>query len=124
MTKKDFYTKEVFKLFDEVGYTFGCNFTIDDVSVLNGLIIDHYPEYEVHTGASKCVIVPNDKSYVIKIPFTGEGADEIYENDMDLRLAVKHCLVSRNLVLIIQNVLMINGCLKMQATHKIIGIIV
>ena len=83
MTKKDFYTKEVFKLFDEVGYTFGCNFTIDDVSVLNGLIIDHYPEYEVHTGASKCVIVPNDKSYVIKIPFTGEGADEIYENDMD-----------------------------------------
>ena len=51
MTKKDYYTKEVFKLFDEIDYYFGANFTIDDVSILNGLINDVYPEYEVSTGA-------------------------------------------------------------------------
>ena len=83
MTKKDYYTKEVFKLFDEIDYYFGANFTIDDVSILNGLINDVYPEYEVSTGASKCVIIPNDKNYIIKIPFTGEGSDEIYENDSE-----------------------------------------
>lgn len=85
MTKEKYYTEEVFKFLEKVDYYFGANFTVDDIDMIRGAVERINPEYIVTNGASKCVIVPNDKNYVIKIPFTGEGSDEIYDNDDEFR---------------------------------------
>lgn len=33
----------------------------------------NYQAYSISSGATKCVVIPKEKNYVIKIPFTGTG---------------------------------------------------
>lgn len=81
MTKEKYYIEEVFKFLEKVDYYFGSNFTADDVDMIRGAVEGVNPAYRVTNGASKCVIIPDDRNYVIKIPFTGDSSDEIYEKD-------------------------------------------
>lgn len=50
------------------------HFTDEDVDTFVSIIEcqTNAPDFDFATGATKCVIIPNDKDYVIKIPFDGE----------------------------------------------------
>lgn len=81
------YNKEqILNLFD--GYNFKINafgstvFTEHDNNSLNAFLHHKgYKNFSIFYGASKCVIVPFDEDYVIKIPYTGEylEAEEDYD---------------------------------------------
>lgn len=55
-------------------------FTIEDVNYFISSIDRHtVPKFTYDTGATKLVIIPKDRDYVIKIPFTGYYSDPFLE---------------------------------------------
>lgn len=57
------------------------HFTEDDVDNFICQISNNLPYWDYETGASKLVIIPGDKDFVIKIPFDGHYTDCTDEED-------------------------------------------
>lgn len=66
------YSQEIFEYVKNFEFNEYNGFTEQDVdNFVSGIDIHRVPEFDYESGATKLVIIPENRDYVIKIPFTG-----------------------------------------------------